>query len=428
MPARNTITNRSRIEENYLSIFLILIAIRLLITLIPPYEVDMGGYLAWSRYLADHGPSGLYKSFHIVYAPFYQYFLWLSGMIAKVLHMPGSMHVYLIKLWPFAFECVGAWLMLKFSERANRRSAGILAASCYLLNPAIFINSSIWGQFDALPATMLLGTIYLFEIKKPNLAALLFLIAVLTKPQSGLLLPIVLYLYFRNFCFDLKSIMKLITGLTAGIALYLVIVLPFYSPTESAGISVPKILDPFYWLINLYLKSMQDYPYATANGWNFWTLTGGQIQPDKLPFLGLSYQMWGIIMLLISVLYIFFILYKGKGSTEAVIYSSFLILFSAFMWMTKMHERYLLPAIIFIILAAIWQKKYVFTAVLASACVFANQLIIYIKAFNEEYWLSRWDGFALTGAALMLIAYGLAIFNGYFIFVSKGRKDIITKA
>lgn len=428
MPQRNRINNRKKIADTYLPFFLILIAIRLLITLIEPYEVDMSGYLAWSRYLADHGSSGLYQSFHIVYAPLYQYFLWFSGIIANIFHMPDAAHIYLIKLWPFLFECIGAWLIIRFSDRIKRWNAGMLAAIFYLFNPAIFINTSVWGQFDAIPATMLLGTVYLFETKKPNLGALLFLAAVLTKPQSGLLLPIVLYLYFRHFRMDMKSILRLITGFCAGIALYLFIVLPFYSPTGSAGITVPRFLDPFYWLFDLYLRSLTDYPYATANGMNFWMLAGGQIQPDTMPFMGLSYQTWGNIMLFVSVIYIFYLLYKGKGSSEALIYCSFLILFSAFMWMTKMHERYLLPAIIFIVLAAIWQRKHIITAILISICVFANQLIIYLKSFYEIYWLYRWDTTAIAVAALTFIVYGLALFNGYCIFASNRKRVIITKA
>ena len=113
------------------------------------------------------------------------------------------------------------------AERAGRRSIGFLAASFYLLNPGVLFNSSVWGQFDSIPATMLLAVIFLFELNKRNAAALLFLVAVLTKPQSGLLVPMVLYLYFKDFKFDWKNIKRLFFGIIAGIGLYLAIVLPF---------------------------------------------------------------------------------------------------------------------------------------------------------------------------------------------------------
>ncbi|HOK43690.1 MAG TPA: hypothetical protein PLD49_08500 [Thermoclostridium caenicola] len=378
-----------------------------------PYAIDMGGYLAWSRYLANNGPAGIYSSYHIVYAPFYLYFLWLSGLIAKAFGLPFHLHIYLIKLWAVIFEAFGAWLIFRMAVRAGRRNAGMVAALCYLMNPGVFMNSSVWGQFDSIPATMLLGVIFLLESGKRNAGALLFLTAVLTKPQSGLLVPIVLYLYFRDFRLDRKGAMRLASGIIAGIGLYLLIVLPFYEPTSLCGTKVPAFLDPFWWLFDLYLKSVQDYPYATANGFNFWTLAGGQIQKDTLPFLGLTYQAWGNILFLFSAVYVFWLLYRARGSGFAVIYGSYLMLFSAFMWITKMHERYLLPAIIFIVLASVFDRMHIPAAILTSLCVFSNQLVIYIISFRKVYWLQRRDPTALCIAAATLITYILAMINGY---------------
>lgn len=378
-----------------------------------PYAIDMGGYLAWSRYLANIGPAGLYASYHIVYAPFYLYFLWLSGLVAKIFGLSYFWHSVMIKLWAVLFEALGAWLLYRMAERANQRHTGMVAALCYLMNPGVFVNSSVWGQFDAIPATMLLGVIFLMESGKRNAGALLFLVAVLTKPQSGLLVPIVLYLYFRGFRLERKRVMSLVSGIVAGIALYLLIVMPFYEPTDLCGSKIPAFLDPFWWLFDLYLRSIQDYPYATANAFNFWTLVGGQVQKDTLPFLGLTYQTWGNILFLLSAVYVFYLLYKGKGDVFSVIYGAYLILFSAFMWITKMHERYLLPAIIFIILAAAYDKMHIPAAILTSICVFSNQLVIYIISFRKVYWLQRWDPTAICIAAATLITYVLAMANGY---------------
>jgi Gpi18-like mannosyltransferase len=427
MRSLKILTGRSKASpDTYFSFIFIALAIRILISLIPPYKIDMDGYAAWSLYLADNGSAGLYDTFHVVYAPFYQYFLWLSGLIATLFNMTKPVLIYLLKMWPLLFECVGAWLMFKISERADRRGAGIAAAILYLLNPAVFMNTSVWGQFDAVPATMILGTVYLFELKWKNAGALLFLAAVLTKPQSGLLLPIVLYLYFRDFRADRKSLLRFGAGIVSGIALYLAIVLPFYQPTSTAGVTVPAVLDPFYWLFDLYSRSLMDYPYASANAMNFWMLVGGQIREDTLNFAGLTYLLWGNIMLVLSVIYVFYLIIKARGSLESIIYSSGLILFSAFMWMTKMHERYMLPAIIFLLLSAAFSRRHVFVAAGASACVFLNQLIIYLMSFREEYWLPRWNPASLAIAGLTFAIYIVAMRNGYIAFASDKKKVIIT--
>lgn len=390
-----------------------IVVFRLVASLMEPYRIDMNGYLAWSRHLAESGPADLYSRFHVVYAPFYLYFLWITGIIADFLSLPGYLHIWLIKLWSVIFEFIGALIILKMAERASRRDFGRLAALFYMLNPGSLFNSSVWGQFDSIPATMLLAVIYLFELGKRNTAALLFLVAVLTKPQSGLLAPMVLYLYFKDFRFEWKRIGRMAAAIIAGIAIYLAIVLPFYKPTQLCGTTVPAFLDPFWWLFDLYLRSIGDYPFATANGFNIWTLIGGQIQEDSLPFMGLTYQWWGNILFLLSAVYVFYLLYKGKGSGRAIIYCSYLMLFSAFMWMTRMHERYLLPAIIFIVMAAVYDRMHIPAAVLTSLCVFANQLVIYMVSFRKVYWLSRWNPAAICIAAATLIVYALAMVNGY---------------
>lgn len=422
MPVAIHNTNESDYDRYYFkrlvpALFLIFI-FRILITCIKPYPIDMSGYVAWSKYLAIYGPSQFYgtSGFHVVYAPFFQYFLWFTGEIANRLSVSTALHAFLIKFWSVLFEFIGAWLILVISEKANKAKAGTIMALIYLINPGIYINSSIWGQFDSIPATMLIGVIALFEYRKHNLAALLFLIAVLTKPQSGLLLPVVLYLYFKEFKLDLKSFIRLIIGLISGLLLYYAIVLPFYLPTSLAD-KLPKFMDPLYWLFELYFSSIKDYPYATANAFNLWFLLGGQIQPDNLPFLGLSYFTWGNILMVAGVLYAFTCLIKGKASTYAIAYFSYLVQFGAFFFMTKMHERYLLPAIIFITLASVFEKKHLSLLALISFSVFINHLYLYIISFGEAYWLERWDGLAILFSFFVLLTYILSIYQGYRAFI-----------
>ena len=199
---------------------------------------------------------------------------------------------------------------------------------------------------------------------------------VLTKPQSALLLPVVLYLYFKDFRLDRKSILRGIILLFSGLLVYYAIVIPFYIPTHLAG-KIPRFLDQIYWLFDLYFTSVKDYPYGTANAFNVWFLLGGQIQHDHLPFLGLNYMTWGMILLILGLIFSTVCLIK-KASVHSIFYSSFLVLFTAFFFMTKMHERYLLPAIIFITISALFEKRHIITLILISICVYVNQLYLYM--------------------------------------------------
>jgi len=380
----------------------------------------MAGYVAWSKYLAIHGPSQFYSMFHVVYAPFFQYFLWFTGEIANLLSVTFGLHAFLIKLWSVLFEFIGAWLIYVLSKKAQKPEIGIIMAFIYLINPGVYINSSIWGQFDSIPATMLLGVIALFECKKNNLAALLYLVAVLTKPQSGLLLPVVLYLYFKDFRVDIRSFKRLAIVIVTGLLLYYAIVLPFYNPTSLAD-KIPGFIDPLYWLFELYFSSVKDYPFATANAFNLWFILGGQIQPDNLPFLGLSYIVWGYILTAAAIIYAITCLVKGKASLYSIAYSSYLVLFSTFFFMTRMHERYLLPAIIFIALATVFENKHLLLFALVSFSVFINHSYLYIISFEKVYWIDRWDGFAILFSFFTLLTYVLSIYQGYRAFIRPGK-------
>ena len=97
--------------------FMVAIFIRLLLSNMPSYAVDMGGYVAWSRYLADYGPVGFYEKFHVVYAPFYQYQLWISGEIVAFLKFGESAHIWLIKLWSVAADISGSYLMIQLGKK-----------------------------------------------------------------------------------------------------------------------------------------------------------------------------------------------------------------------------------------------------------------------------------------------------------------------
>ena len=53
----NRINPAKDLYDLYFPFFISAVIIRLLITLVKPYEIDMAGYVAWSNYLASYGPA-----------------------------------------------------------------------------------------------------------------------------------------------------------------------------------------------------------------------------------------------------------------------------------------------------------------------------------------------------------------------------------
>jgi Gpi18-like mannosyltransferase len=202
-PAKKTETPVS--ERTIRWVILGVLVARFLLTLLPSHKVDMGGYDYWSHHLADpfRGFKGFYNSdindnsgLWVVYGPAYMYLLLISGKIAAWFQVSDLTHEFLIKSWAILFEFAGAYLIYLIAKSLGKPKTGFWVAVAYVMNPAIFINSSIWGQFDSLVATILLGVVYCFCIKKPVYAAILYFISVMTKPQSIFLLPLVAYVFF----------------------------------------------------------------------------------------------------------------------------------------------------------------------------------------------------------------------------------------
>lgn len=416
---------------------LAIILIRVFFNLFPSYKIDIEGYKAWSLHLANGGAKTLYSTFHVVYAPIYMYILWFAGKLSILLKLDSKALELLIKSSSILFDLVSAYLIFKIGEKYGKKKTGILLGISYILNPAIIFNS-LWGQFDSLPAALLLAMLYCFCISKNNTALFIYLAAVLTKPQSALVLPIVILLYIKDFNFkNLKCLINFMKTIAAGLLFYIAVILPFYNNTIwlknliNAGNAtfVHKIADLLYWMPNIYFNSINDYPFATANAFNFWTIAGGQPINDSNVFLGVSFNTWGLIMFAFVIICILIYLFKTYmfkiKESVSPFFSMYLLLLGSFVFLTRMHERYLLPAIIFITVSTLWDPWLSLSLAGVSICVLANQWYVYTLAKKEIYWLQNYDTFAVIFAFITLQLFIVSLFHVYkFIKKSNNSKFI----
>jgi Gpi18-like mannosyltransferase len=408
-------------KESVYVIVLLAILARVLLTAIDSYEGDIAGYYAWSLHLFEYGPSKFYETFHVVYAPFYLYVLWLSGGIEKMFSMNSDTAIYFIKLTASGFDFLGGYFIYLIAKKHNLNRLGFYLGILYSLNPGVFFNSSIWGQFDGLQATFLLITLYILETQKKRYGILAFTIAILTKPQSGILAPIILFYLFKDIeSFDTKKIWhntkEFLVGIAYSIVAYTVLILPFYYTTDlhkklstQFGSFIGRIGDFYMWMYTLYSKSVDDYPYATANAFNFWTLAGGQPIDDGTMFItvlgnSLTYKKTGLIIFTICCLFTAIYFYLGRNRPETPYFSSFFVILSGFFFATRMHERYLLPSIIFLTVSMIWYQKHIVTLVLVSLAVTFNHWYIYDLSFKKIYWIENFDPVAMRWAVVTFIA------------------------
>jgi hypothetical protein len=110
---------------------------------------------------------------------------------------------------------------------------------------------------------------------------------------------------------------------------------------------------PITFLIDKY-SGYGVYEYNSLNAYNFWALLGFW-KPDTIPHMGLSYQVWGIIMFVAFVIFIMWQLHR-RYEQKAAIFAVFLLMFGFFMLMTRMHERYLFPTLALLVMS--WNGRF----------------------------------------------------------------------
>ncbi|KKP31085.1 MAG: hypothetical protein UR21_C0016G0003 [Candidatus Woesebacteria bacterium GW2011_GWC2_31_9] len=219
-----------------------------------------------------------------------------------------------------------AYLIYKWT---NKKWASLI----FLINPVIWYNSSVWGQYDSVINFFALLAFYLLNKKKLLFAIIAFVLSIYIKASLLIFAPIFLIIAIRQKYSFKKYILSLVLSLTV-VAL---ITLPF-----SQG-------EPFFWLYYLYKDKVfiDQLHVVTANAFNLWgTIFGVKDSAveikDFLPFFGFTYQIWGYILFTISYIPLLFKVYKNSD-LKVVAWTLALTAFASFVLLTNMHERYLYP-------------------------------------------------------------------------------------
>jgi len=206
----------------------------------------------------------------------------------------------------------------------------------YAFNPATIFDLAVWGQFDSIYTFFMVASLYALMRSKYEISGGLFSFALLTKPQSVVILPVLAYVMLRKGGWK----RAIFSGATC-IALIFLIIAPFHWT------------NPITFLVDRY-SGYSVYQYNSLNAYNFWALPGFW-KPDTVPHMGLSYQTWGIIAFVIFAAFIMWQLHR-RYEQKAALFAAFLLMFGFFMLVTRMHERYLFPALA--LLAISWDGRF----------------------------------------------------------------------
>lgn len=329
------------------------------------FDNDTACFAAWADRMFQVGPGHFYSDTVFTdYPPGYMYLLYPVGALRALLRVEYGSAVHLMLLKLPAIACDMACGLLLYREAGHRlgNMKPLLLTAAYLFNPAVLLNSSVWGQTDSV-YTLLAVVMCLSLMKGRTLPAYAsFCLGVLVKPQMLLFAP-VLFIGILNQVF-LKDFSpgKLLRSLGIGLLSLLgtlLLILPF-------GLTN---------VLHQYLDTVGSYPYAAVNAYNFWGMLGLNWVSQDNTFLGLPYLFYGWAAIAAAAVLVLFLGLWGRRDSAsgkspnsdkvpdsrisrsgATNYPLLAALFTAsvFVFSVRMHERYLYPAVVLLLFACLF--------------------------------------------------------------------------
>ena len=264
----------------------------------------------------------------------------------------------------FAEVILGILIYKKLSIKVSKFYA-ILGSLFIFLNPALIFNSSVWGQVDGVFVLSIYLVVLYLEKENLVLSSALLGLSFLLKPQTIAIFPLFLLALIKNFA--LQNFVKISIPF---LILCFTLSLPFF-PNK-----------PFNGLIDLILSTISQYQYSSLFAYNFWGIFGFWIS-DNQTWNNLSYQNWGYILFAIYWIIISYFYLKKK---MWILPLAVLAALSFYFLPTRIHERYLYPAIVFLIFYSfsIKSKLLIILTTILSIIHFLNLYYVYVY-YNEFY-------------------------------------------
>ena len=372
------------------------LVIRLVLApLVHGYGYDMNVLANWSWHLR-HTPLDEFYAYaespdHL---PGDLWFLWVAARLFTLFggtnFESGAME-FLIKLVPAVADVVITILLYSLVLHFRDKAAATRTAALFLLNPAIIFLTAIWGQWDAVSFSLLLGGFWII-LRFPHwwLAAIPFLAwAMVIKPPMALLVALVLVIPVWQSLRQTGSVRETVRRMAIPVAAagvlavgtVILLIRPF-------SIGLPG-MDTTWRLTDRLNVALEMYKFRSMAAANIWMLGQGALDrrpDDDVVFAGLTWHSIGNGLMLIALALVFLMVARTVLQATSMKPERFIVLamlaasLSFFMLPTRVHERYLFPAVVLAILLAGlsgFERESRNVAILISGTFFANLVVVF---------------------------------------------------
>lgn len=387
------------------------------------YDTDMNCFYSWSHRVLDVGFGNFYDETGQVftdYPPGYMYVLSVIGLFLKLFHTSAPsdlLAIIIIKMPAMLCDLGIGYMIYKIARNKFNEKGALVCASLYLFNPAVILNSTIWGQVDSVYTLFVVWMCYLLTKKKYNYAIMVFAIGALLKPQTIIFTPILLFAcveasmieYPNNkltFKFHTKQFLHILSWSIIGIVTMLLLMLPF---------GLDKALGQYF-------ATLGSYEHATVNGYNLWMFLGKNWVDQTETVLGIPMVTFGTAAILLTVVLSGLIYFKSKREDSRIFITGAFINVFMFLFAVRMHERYMYPAMALLLLAFLYRPngKLFGVYTLFTAAHFYNvaHVLFYYDPANYD-----WE--ARIPKAISLFTLFVFVFFAYIIvkYYLTGKSD-----
>jgi hypothetical protein len=382
----------------------LLLRLAIAVVLLPDggHRSDIGILTDWTRELVANGPGSFYRpdsGYFADYPPVYLYVLWALGLVGSAWSgaFGGSDVTPILLKVPFILaDLAAAGVLFLLTRQLFDRRAGLVALAAFLFNPAVILVSTIWAQNDAIATLAVLVALYLLVTGRTELASAAAVVALLVKFQYGFAVPIVAIVGLRRHLSGLpdrtgdaarRDVRRVGLSVAAGVVALVVICWPF-------GLGVFDAAHPAHSLVHRFIGASQAFPGVTQNAFNLWMnpafdvvitgstgLTEGHVVDDtavavSVAGVGLTWQ-WIGNLLFVAAVGVGLSVLARRSDGRTVVFVALLVAVAFFTLPTRVHERYLYPALALglplLACGPAWQRLYV----VLSAVLFLDVYWVY---------------------------------------------------
>jgi len=360
------ITERFQIGRRQIHWFLFAVTasallVRLMVAYATVHHYDLNYYVNWSAGVNQNLFGAYNRIESLDYPPLFLFPLFITG---KLMTLPlvgeiQGLQMLVLKGWQILFDTATIPLIYAVLHRESRLLAAA-GAALWAVNPTVIVNSSYWGQTDSIMLFLLALSFWLLNERRPVVSGIVMTLACLMKFQSLYFAPI-----FALFLLTKFSSKRIAMTIGAGAVTGLTVFMPFMA---HSGWKLP---------FEIYLGGFAQYQDASLNAFNYFTACGLNMKHSSGLLLGgISADMVSAAVMVLSVVMLSFLYFTATEKSPWLL--CFLFIQTIFMFTTRMHERYQIPAVLFSLLACLHHRsRELFVSYLAvTAVTFLNHFLV----------------------------------------------------